>query len=110
MRPPNTKEEVSKISNHSYLLGFAELFLQSMADYEDADNNKLDGYHLAGLTGYYALPVGQVNFGIENLFNTVYETIWSQRAQVLYGTISAPELFRYNGQGRTFALSYSAKF
>lgn len=88
----------------------AELYLQSLADYEDADNNKLDGYHLAGLTGYYALPVGQVNFGIENLFNTVYETIWSQRAQVLYGTISAPELFRYNGQGRTFALSYSAEF
>ncbi|GAL20501.1 aerobactin siderophore receptor IutA [Vibrio maritimus] len=87
-----------------------EVFLQSLADYEDADNNKLNGYNIAGLSSYYMLPVGQINFGIENLFNTTYETIWSQRAQVLYSAVSAPELFKYNGQGRTFALSYSAEF
>ncbi|WP_406610509.1 TonB-dependent receptor [Agarivorans sp. JK6] len=88
----------------------AELQWQTLADYSDDNGGELKGYSLANLSAYYALPVGQLNFGIQNLFNKDYETLWSQRAQILYSSISAPELFSFKGQGRTYALSYNAEF
>ncbi|UAA37366.1 TonB-dependent receptor [Paraneptunicella aestuarii] len=87
-----------------------ELQLQSMSDYDDEQNNKLDGYTLAHLNGHYKLSVGQLNFGIQNLFDEDYETIWSQRAQILYSSLSAPALFTYGGQGTRLAISYQASF
>ncbi|WP_432452613.1 TonB-dependent receptor [Agarivorans sp. QJM3NY_29] len=108
-------EEASP-SNGSLNLGYdnqaygAELQWQTLADYSDDQGSELHGYSLANLNGYYALPLGQVNFGIQNLFNKDYETLWSQRAQILYSSLSASELFTYKGKGTTFSVSYNAVF
>ena len=79
-------------------------------DYKDDQSNQLDGYFLADLLGAYTLPVGQVNFGINNLFDKDYQTIWSQRAQLTYAGITTPAVVTFEGRGRTYGVSYSVDF
>jgi len=83
---------------------------QTMFDYEDDADNKLDGYTVFDLVGRYQLPVGSLGFGIQNLFNEDYTTIWGQRAQILYSSHYAPEAYDYKGRGRTYTLNYQVKF
>ncbi|NQZ41555.1 TonB-dependent receptor [Moritella sp.] len=80
---------------------------QTMFDYEDADENELDGYTVFDLLGSYQLPVGSLGFGIQNLFDKDYTTAWGQRAQILY---SNEEAFDYKGRGRTYTLNYQVKY
>lgn len=87
-----------------------ELNLQHVGNLSDEDGDRLEGYELVGLNGYYTLPVGQLNFGIQNLFDKDYQTIWSQKAQKVYNGLASPKMFDYAGVGRTFSLSYSATF
>ncbi|MCY7295178.1 TonB-dependent receptor [Alteromonas sp. a30] len=87
-----------------------ELQIQRIWDYQDENAHRLEGYQLAHLNGFYQLPLGQVSFGIQNLFDKQYQTLWSQRAQIIYGTLSTPELFNYAGQGTRFSLSYELTF
>ncbi|MCY7295224.1 TonB-dependent receptor [Alteromonas sp. a30] len=87
-----------------------ELLVQTMRDYNDDNNNELNGYTLAHINGHYQLGEGKLSFGIQNLFDKRYETIWSQRAQILYSTLSAPALFTYGGQGTRVAVSYEMQF
>ncbi|MEI6897322.1 MAG: TonB-dependent receptor [Psychromonas sp.] len=78
-----------------------------MFDYKDADSERLDGYNTVDLLSGIQLPTGQLQFGITNLLNTDYETLWSQRADVFYGLTNLTE---YKGQGRTYSVNYSAEF
>ena len=87
----------------------AELQLQTIANYHDDDGGELNGYSLMHLSSYYTLPVGKVSFGIQNLLNRDYYTLWSQRAQILY-TGYNENLFSFKGEGRTFAVTYNAEF
>ena len=87
-----------------------ELQLQTLRDYQDEAGQRLEGYHLAHLNGYYQLTQGKVSFGIQKLLDKQYQTQWSQRAQIIYGTLSTPTLFDYPGQGRRFSLSYELAF
>ena len=80
---------------------------QTMFDYKDADKRELDGYTLFDLVGSYQLPIGSLGFGIENLLNEDYVTIWSQRAKHWYGNSA---MFEYKGRGRTYTLNYQVKF
>ncbi|MEZ9079974.1 TonB-dependent receptor [Vibrio harveyi] len=83
---------------------------QTMFDYEDDANNKLDGYTTFDLLGSVILPVGQLGFGIQNLFNEDYTTVWGQRAQILYATHYESAAYDYKGRGRTFTLNYSLEY
>ena len=83
---------------------------QTMFDYEDASNNKLDGYTLFDLVGSYQLPVGSLGFGIQNLFDKDYTTAWGQRAQIIYSTHYESAAYDYKGRGRTYTLNYQVKF
>lgn len=56
---------------------------QTMFNYEDASDNKLEGYTLFDLAGSYKLPVGSLDFGIQNLLDKGYTTAWGQRANRL---------------------------
>lgn len=87
-----------------------ELNLQHVGDLSDKEGDRLEGYELVGLNGYYTLPVGQINFGIQNLLDKDYLTIWSQKAQKVYSPSIPADLVTYQGVGRTFSLSYSATF
>lgn len=89
---------------------------QHIFDLTDADNFKIDGYTLFDLTGGYKFETANttLNFGIHNLFDTEYTTIWGSRAKALYsgqvGTAIANEIFDYKGRGRTFAVSLTKVF
>ncbi|MGY0615596.1 TonB-dependent receptor [Vibrio sp. FJH11] len=88
----------------------AELKVNSFISYEDDAGEKLESYTLTNLNAYYALPVGRINLGILNLLDRDYETIWSQRSQMLYGSSSPEAIYTHNGLGRTFTVNYSATF
>lgn len=83
---------------------------QTMFDYEDDSDNKLNGYTVFDLIGTYQLPVGSLGFGIQNLLNKDYTTIWGQRAQILYATHYESAAYDYRGRGRTYTLNYQVKF
>lgn len=83
---------------------------QTMFDYEDASNNKLDGYTLFDLVGSYQLPVGSLGFGIQNLLNKDYTTAWGQRAQIIYSSHYDAAAYDYKGRGRTYTLNYQVTY
>ena len=89
---------------------------QHIFDLTDADNFKIEGYTLFDLTGGYKFETANttLNFGIQNLFDTDYTTVWGSRAKALYGgTVGqsvANEIFDYKGRGRTFAVSLTKVF
>ncbi|KGY13352.1 aerobactin siderophore receptor iutA [Vibrio tubiashii] len=83
---------------------------QTMFDYQDASDNKLDGYTLFDLVGSYQLPVGSLGFGIQNLLDKDYTTAWGQRAQILYAAHYDSAAYDYKGRGRTYTLNYQVKF
>lgn len=61
-----------------------------------------DGYTTVDLQGRFKLPLGQLNVGIENLFDEQYITYYSQ---------STPRNDTYvAGRGRVFNLSWSHRF
>ncbi|PJJ66270.1 TonB-dependent receptor [Chryseobacterium geocarposphaerae] len=85
---------------------------QSLQNFKLKDdiNNEIDGYNTSDLMVGYRFNWGKFNLGIQNIFNTDYQTIWSKRSQVLYSSYGIPELFNYKGRGRTFNLSYTFEF
>jgi len=85
---------------------------QSLQNFKLRDdiNNEIDGYNTSDLMVGYRFNWGKFNLGIQNIFNTDYQTIWSKRSQVLYSSYGIPELFNYKGRGRTFNLSYTFEF
>ncbi|MEZ8757422.1 TonB-dependent receptor [Vibrio splendidus] len=83
---------------------------QTMFDYEDDDQNKLNGYTVFDLVGTYQLPVGSLGFGIQNLLNKDYTTIWGQRAQIVYASHYDSAAYDYKGRGRTYNVNYQVKF
>lgn len=85
---------------------------QSLQNFKLKDdiNNEIDGYNTSDLMAGYRFNWGKFNLGIQNIFNTDYQTIWSKRSQVLYSSYGLPELFNYKGRGRTYNLSYTFEF
>lgn len=78
----------------------------------DADNFKIDGYTLFDLTGSYVFESSKttLNFGVQNVFDTQYTTVWGSRAKALYGALADKSVFDYKGRGRTFAISLTKVF
>ncbi|OCA76242.1 TonB-dependent receptor [Chryseobacterium artocarpi] len=85
---------------------------QSLQNFKQKDelNNVVEGYNTSDLMVGYRFNWGKLNLGIQNVFNTDYQTIWSKRSQVLYSSYGMPALFNYKGRGRTFNLSYTFEF
>ncbi|WP_342221749.1 TonB-dependent siderophore receptor [Candidatus Fukatsuia endosymbiont of Tuberolachnus salignus] len=80
-------------------------------DMSDGQDRKINGYNTIDFLGSYALPVGKVSFGVENVLNKEYATVWGQRAPILYSpAYGSPDLYNYQGRGRTFRLNYSVIF
>ncbi|MCX4028354.1 TonB-dependent receptor [Endozoicomonas sp. SM1973] len=76
-----------------------------------SENGELSGYTTVDFLGNYKLPVGDVGFGVQNVFNREYTTIWSQRAQKLYSPYYGPEeAYDFKGRGRTFFVNYQVKY
>ena len=108
-----TSASPSKLT--AYISWEEELFntrvqTSQMFDYTDGDDNDLDGYNTVDLLAGVHLPVGNLQFGITNLLNTEYQTLWSQRAVYYYGGSVNENLFNFEGQGRTYSVNYNVKF
>ncbi|MDR2275210.1 MAG: TonB-dependent receptor [Sphingobacterium sp.] len=86
------------------------LQMLQILDLKDADNKKLKGYNAVDWFVTYTTKYGRFNAGVQNLLNTKYQSIWSQRAQLLYASYKVPEMFYYQGRGRTFTVNYSIDF
>lgn len=66
-------------------------------DLKDYLENKLKGYTTIDLLGNIKLPLGTLAFGVQNLLNKEYQTIWSQRSQLLYKGLATAPTFYYMG-------------
>ncbi|SDT02985.1 iron complex outermembrane recepter protein [Halopseudomonas xinjiangensis] len=86
--------------------------LQSITslDLEDEAGNELDGYTTLDLLTRHQLPVGELNFGIQNLLNRDYTTVWGQRSQLFYSSYAPANTFDYRGRGTTYSVSYNVAF
>lgn len=65
----------------------------------------IQGYTVIDLLTYAPWLGGKVGFGVYNLANRDYKTVFSQQAEATYGKLSS-----LKAQGRTFALTYSIEY
>ncbi|MDQ1194739.1 TonB-dependent receptor [Agrobacterium sp. SORGH_AS 787] len=106
---------VPKLGGHVGWAGDAlSLRLQGEHIFDLADDAgySIKGYTLFNLTGAYKFEAANatVNFGVHNLFDKDYTTIWGSRAKALYGGLADESIFDYKGRGRTFAVSLTKTF
>lgn len=66
---------------------------------------KIQGYTVFDLIAHAPWLGGKVGFGIYNLANRDYKTVYSQQAEATYGKLSS-----LPAQGRTFALTYAIEY
>lgn len=84
------------------------LQMQNSMNYTDLADMKINGYTLFDLVGDVKLNKGVINFGVQNIFNKQYTTIWGQRSVFFYG---APQkAFTYQGRGTTFSVGYTINY
>lgn len=84
------------------------LQMQNSMNYTDLADMKITGYTLFDFIGDVKLNKGTINFGVQNIFNKQYTTIWGQRSVFFYG---APQkAFAYQGRGTTFSVGYTINY
>ena len=84
------------------------LQMQNSMNYTDLADLRISGYTLFDLVGDVKLNKGTINFGVQNIFNRQYTTIWGQRSEFFYG---APEkAFAYQGRGTTVSVGYTITY
>ncbi len=67
--------------------------------------SKIQGYTVVDLIAHAPWFGGEVGFGVYNLANRDYKTVYGQQAEATYGAISS-----LPAAGRTFGLSYSVQY
>ncbi|TDO23832.1 TonB-dependent receptor [Pedobacter duraquae] len=72
--------------------------------------HQLKGYTTLDLLASAKLFTGSLSFGVQNLLNKDYQTIWSQRSQYLYAALAKKETFYYAGRGRTYNITYTINY
>lgn len=105
----STSKATAFVGWNNKIIGFKAQAFHSF-NAKDYLDNKFVGYTTLDLLGNVKLPVGRLSFGVQNLLNKRYQTIWSQRAQVLYKGSGNPALYYYNGRGRTYNLTYTINY
>ena len=66
---------------------------------------RISGYVVADLLGEIKLPKGQLNFGVYNLMDADYKSVFSQAAKATYGELSS-----LSAQGRSYGISYTLNY
>lgn len=84
------------------------LQMKNSMNYTDLADMKINGYTLFDFVGDVKLNKGTINFGVQNIFNKQYTSIWGQRSVFFYG---APQkAFAYQGRGTTFSVGYTITY
>ena len=103
--PPNRFDSYVEAAIGEALAVRLQTFSLFDRDFQDAAGEttaSFEGYTTADLIVSYALPVGAVRLGIQNLTDTDYITYFSQAAN------NRNDRF-FAGRGRTFTLSFTAQ-
>lgn len=78
---------------------------------DDDAGKRIDGYTLFDTSLSYDLTRGSLMFAVNNVFDKTYTTAWGQRAIYFYSPAYGPSaLYKHNGQGRQYAVSYHVTF
>ncbi|CAA7196082.1 TonB-dependent receptor [Chryseobacterium potabilaquae] len=85
-----------------------KLQMQNAMNYTDLADMKISGYALFDFIGDVKLNKGTINFGVQNLFNKQYTTIWGQRSVFFYG--EPQKAYAYQGRGTTFSIGYTINY
>lgn len=90
--------------------GTDEAYKDSLAAKYDANvrpnaATKIKGYTVMDVIANAKAGPGTLGFGVYNVWNTDYKTVYSQAAEAVYGPISS-----LSAQGRTYGLSYTLKY
>lgn len=114
------KASIFQASNSKvgYFIGYKNesmdisLNANTMLPLKDENDNEIKSYTTVDLFSSFDISKNHnVNFGIENIFDKTYTTIWGERAKIAYGSqVNNPDLFDFKGRGRTFSLKYTYKF
>lgn len=77
-------------------------------DLNDDGNRQIDGYTTVDTVLSQQTRIGRFAFGVQNLLNKQYSTVWGQRAAMFYSPTYGPAyLYDYQGRGRTYSLTWS---
>lgn len=77
-------------------------------DLKDDGNRKIEGYTTVDTVLSQQTRIGRFAFGVQNLLNKRYSTVWGQRAAMVYSPTYGPAyLYDYQGRGRTYSLTWS---
>lgn len=90
----------------------ASLRLQSttVLDLSDATGSSLNGYTTLDLSGSIRIDKLRLSAGVQNLLDKDYQSIWSQRAQLLYRGLVTPRTLYFPGRGRTASVTATVSF
>ncbi len=67
--------------------------------------SKIKGYAVMDVLAHAAALGGRIDFGVYNLWNTAYRSVYSQEAASTYGLMSS-----IPAEGRTYGLSYTVRY
>lgn len=82
-----------------------------MASLKDSAGQRITGYTTWDLMSTVKLPVGQLQLGVQNLFDKQYLSTWGQRAMALYAVPPVSrDTFAFYGRGRTFSMTYRVDY
>jgi iron complex outermembrane receptor protein len=104
--PPKLVTSVGYSPNEAFS---ATLQATTIGNLSDADGNNLQGYTTVDLLAAQRFGKWWINAGIQNLFDKRYQTIWSQRQQILAGPVLAPAVY-FQGIGRSYTITATVDF
>ena len=90
----------------------ASIRLQSTSVFNLSDDvgKRLNGYTTLDLSASKRIDALRITGGIQNLLNDDYQTIWSQRAQILYAGLTTPQTLYFPGRGRSYTVTATLEF
>ena len=104
----------SKLSAHvawRYQNWNTRLQATHMASLKDSAGQRMTGYTTWDVMSTVKLPVGQLQLGVQNLFDKQYLSTWGQRAMALYAVPPVSrDTFAFYGRGRTFSMTYRVDY
>ncbi|MBP3942791.1 TonB-dependent receptor [Sphingobacteriaceae bacterium WQ 2009] len=83
---------------------------QNQQIFKATDNlgNAFTPYNSSDLNASYRTKIGQFNVAVQNVLNTTYQTLYSQKFEVIYAKQYYPKYFP--ARGRTVNVTYTYKF
>ena len=103
-RPKFGSKETHNANTNKAYKNDQQLKTAGLTDSNSAADIK--GYSTMDVLAHFPMAKGRVDFGIYNLWDSQYKTVFAQQAAVT----NANSLLAIPAEGRTFALSYTINY